>query len=125
MKKMVVLMFMVLFLASCGQHFSKSEFLQHETMYKNWDHMKFSWFGPDWATSQDLNPLNRNGGGSEVPTFPVSKVANCFCDWIVSKFIENSSRQGFHSSHYRLFLCYAPQVVSIKHPVAHQRIPAK
>ncbi len=87
MKKMVVLMFMVLFLASCGQHFSKSEFLQHDTMYKNWDHMKFSWFGRIrqpariWKT-----PLNRNGGDMKCPTFPVSRCYR-FCDWIVSKFI--------------------------------------
>ncbi len=60
MKKLVVLLFMVLFLVSCGQTslMSRSEYLQHDTMYKNWDHMKFSWFGPDEATSQDRRKIH-------------------------------------------------------------------
>jgi outer membrane lipopolysaccharide assembly protein LptE/RlpB len=71
MKKLVVLIFMVLFLASCGQHFTKSEYLQHDTMYKNWDHMKFSWFGPDEATSQDVEKSKeQQWWGIEVPYVP-------------------------------------------------------
>ena len=71
MKKMVVLIFMVLFLASCGQHFSKSEFLQHDTMYKNWDHMKFSWFGEGNATNQDVEKsIEQQWWGFEVPYIP-------------------------------------------------------
>jgi hypothetical protein len=73
MKKLVVLIFMVLFLVSCGQSslMSRSEFLQHDTMYKNWDHMKFSWFGPDKATSQDLEESNnQQWWGLEVPYVP-------------------------------------------------------
>ncbi len=71
MKKSIVLIFMVLFLASCGQHFSKSEYMQHNTMYKNWDHMKFSWFGPDEATTQDVAKSNeQQWWGIEVPYVP-------------------------------------------------------
>jgi len=71
MKKLVVLIFMVLFLVSCGQHFSKSEYMQHNTMYKNWDHMKFSLFGPDKATSQDLEKsVEQQWWGIEVPYVP-------------------------------------------------------
>ncbi|WP_319408525.1 hypothetical protein [uncultured Desulfosarcina sp.] len=73
MKKMIVLIFMVLFLVSCGQSslMSRSEFLQHDTMYKNWDHMKFSWFGPDKAASQDLEKsIDQQWWGIEVPYVP-------------------------------------------------------
>ena len=73
MKKLVVLIFMVLFLASCGQSslMSRSEFLQHDKMYKNWDHMKFSWFGPDEATSQDLEKSSeQQWWGLDVPYVP-------------------------------------------------------
>lgn len=73
MKKMIVLIFMVLFLVSCGQSslMSRSEFLQHDTMYKNWDHMKFSWFGSDQVASQDLEKSNdQQWWGIEVPYVP-------------------------------------------------------
>ena len=71
MKKLVVLIFMVLFLASCSQTFMQSEFAQHDTMYKNNDHMKFSWFGSDKATSQDLEKSVEQGWwGIEVPYVP-------------------------------------------------------
>ncbi len=71
MKKLVVLMLIALFLASCGQSAIRSEFLQHDTMYKNWDHLKFSWSGQDNATSQDLEKSNdQQWWGIEVPYIP-------------------------------------------------------
>jgi len=71
MKKLIVLIFMVLFLASCSQQFSRSEFLQHDTMYKNWDHMKFSLAGPDVATSQDVEKsMDQQWWGIDVPYVP-------------------------------------------------------
>jgi len=73
MKKMVILIVMVLLLASCGQSslMSRSEFLQHDKMYKNWDHMKFSWFGSDQATTQDSEKsIDQQWWGLEVPYVP-------------------------------------------------------
>lgn len=72
MKKLVVLIFMMLFLVSCGHSLmGSSEFMQHDTMYKNWDHMKFSWFGTDQATSQDLEKsIDQQWWGFEVPYVP-------------------------------------------------------
>ncbi|MFO7712817.1 hypothetical protein [Desulfosarcina sp.] len=70
MKKMVVLIFLALFLASCGQSAVRSEFLQHDTMYRNWDHMKFSWFGNN-PTAEDLEKTaDQKWWGIEVPYVP-------------------------------------------------------
>lgn len=73
MKKLVVLLCMVLFLVSCGQSslISRSEYLQHDTMYKNWDHMKFSWFGNKNPTPEDQRKSVEQGWwGYEVPYVP-------------------------------------------------------
>lgn len=43
MKKMVVFaLIMALFTMGCGHMAKESEFYDHNAMYKNWDHMKFS-----------------------------------------------------------------------------------
>lgn len=71
MKKLVVLILMALFLASCSQSAIRSEFLQHDTMYKNWDHMKFSWFGHNNSTSENLEKsIDQQWWGIEVPYVP-------------------------------------------------------
>ena len=50
---------------------SRSEYLQHDNMYKNWDHMKFSLFGPDKATSEDLEKsIEQQWWGFDVPYVP-------------------------------------------------------
>ena len=53
MKKAIVLVMFALFLASCSGTLKQSEFLEHDTMYKNMDHLKFSWFGYRNATEED------------------------------------------------------------------------
>lgn len=69
MRKLIVLVFMALFLVSCGQ--SLSEFAQHDTMYKNWDHMRFSWFGHRNPTAEDAqNSIEQGWWGVEVPYVP-------------------------------------------------------
>ena len=45
MKRAFAIMIMVLFLAGCGAAARESGFYQHDTMYRNWDHLKFSMFG--------------------------------------------------------------------------------
>jgi hypothetical protein len=71
MKKGIVIVLMTLFLASCGQSFVKSEFTQHDAMYKNWDHMKFSWFGHNNPTDAEVKQAAEEGWwGIEVPYIP-------------------------------------------------------
>ena len=46
MKKLLCLMaFIALFLGGCGTPAQQSEFWKHPTVYKNWDHLKFSTAG--------------------------------------------------------------------------------
>jgi uncharacterized protein YcfL len=42
MKRWFLLMMAVLFLAGCASA-RESGYYEHNTLYKNWDHMKFSW----------------------------------------------------------------------------------
>ncbi len=42
MKKLFMLGLIGLFLSGCGTAAQRSEFWKHDTMYKNWDHLKYS-----------------------------------------------------------------------------------
>ena len=71
MKKVVVLMMMALFLASCSQKLVQSEFAQHDTMYKNAEHMKFSWYGYRSPTPDNQRKsVEQDWWGIEVPHVP-------------------------------------------------------
>lgn len=71
MKKVIVLTLLALFLAGCSGTLKQSEFLEHDTMYKNWDHMAFSWFGYRNPTDQDAQKSMEQGWwGVEVPEVP-------------------------------------------------------
>jgi hypothetical protein len=56
MKKLAVrigiLVVSVMFLTSCGTLATKSEFWQHDTLYKNWDHTHFSLCGYKEPTAE-------------------------------------------------------------------------
>jgi len=45
MKRLIAVMMTVLFLSGCGAAARESGFYDHDTMYKNWDHLKFSIYG--------------------------------------------------------------------------------
>jgi hypothetical protein len=71
MKKVIVLIMMAFFLASCSGSLVQSEFMDHDTMYRNWDHLKFSWFGYRNATVEDgQKSLDQQWWGFEVPYVP-------------------------------------------------------
>jgi hypothetical protein len=42
MKQLFVVMMTALFLSGCGAVARESGYYEHKTLYKNWDHMKFS-----------------------------------------------------------------------------------
>lgn len=54
MKKWIVIGMMGLFLAGCGKAAKESEFWQHSTMFRNGDHLKYSWGGYNPTTSDDI-----------------------------------------------------------------------
>jgi hypothetical protein len=45
MKRAVAVLMMVLFLTGCGAAARESGFYEHSTMYRDWDHLKFSIYG--------------------------------------------------------------------------------
>lgn len=70
MKKVGLLIMLVLFLASC-QAVTRSEFLEHDSMYKNWDHAMFSWYGHRNPTEGDLQKsVEQQWWGFDVPYVP-------------------------------------------------------
>lgn len=71
MKKLIFVTLLFAFLVGCGQSAVRSEYLQHKTMYKSWDHMAFSWFGYRNPTAEDRQKAIEQGWwGIEVPYVP-------------------------------------------------------
>jgi hypothetical protein len=71
MKKFVLLAMLGLFLAGCGASAKQSEFWQHDAIYKNWDHLKFSWTGGNNATQEIAQKSQeQEWWGIEVPYIP-------------------------------------------------------
>lgn len=67
MKKVLFLIAGALLLAGCSQ----PGYFQHDTMYKNWDHMKFSWYGYN-NPSEDVaeKSMEQDWWGYDVPYVP-------------------------------------------------------
>jgi hypothetical protein len=63
MKKLFLLIVLALLIAGCSD-----EFLAHDTTFKDWDHVKFSWGGYKNPTAEDAQMSNERGWwGEEVP----------------------------------------------------------
>jgi uncharacterized protein YceK len=70
MKKFIVLFLMALLLSGCST-LQQSEYLEHDKMYKNWDHMKFSWFGHRNYSEEDIQKsIDQGWWGFEMPYVP-------------------------------------------------------
>ena len=71
MKKLCLLFLLGVFLTGCGNLGSQSEFWQHESMYKNWEHTKFSIFGyQSPSTETGEKSQDQEWWGIEVPYIP-------------------------------------------------------
>jgi outer membrane lipoprotein-sorting protein len=71
MKRLFVLVLVSAFLFGCGAAATQSEFWQHDTMYKNWDHMKFSMAGYKSPTEETYQKsAEQEWWGIEVPYIP-------------------------------------------------------
>jgi hypothetical protein len=60
MKKAFAVMMMVLFLAGCGAAARESGFYEHNTMYRDWDHLKFSISGYKTVEPEELKMSKAN-----------------------------------------------------------------
>ena len=66
MKKLIVALLLGLLLAGCS-----SEFYKHDTVFKNWDHWKFSWWGYKTPTADVAQKSQEQGWwGREIPYIP-------------------------------------------------------
>ena len=66
MKKLIVLLFIGLLLAGCS-----SEFYKHDSVFKDWDHVKFSWWGYKTPTAEAAKMSDDRGWwGEEIPYIP-------------------------------------------------------
>ncbi len=53
MKRFLVIAMICLFVLGCGQAARESGFYQHDAMYRDWDHLWFSWFGYKHITPKE------------------------------------------------------------------------
>ena len=61
MKKLFLLALIGLFFSGCGAGIQRSEFLKHDTMYKNWDHLIYSWWGHRNPTDETQKKSQEQG----------------------------------------------------------------
>ena len=70
MKKLLLILILVLFLFGCAS-LKKSEFLNHDTQWATWSHMKFSIWGYSNPTEDTLEKSTKEGWwGVQVPYVP-------------------------------------------------------
>ena len=71
MKKLLVVLFLSAFVFGCGASAQKSEFWQHDTMYKTNDHMRYSWSGYKSPTAETgKQSVEQGWWGIEIPYVP-------------------------------------------------------
>jgi uncharacterized lipoprotein YajG len=61
MKKILMILVVCFLLAGCGTAARQSEFWDHSSMYQNWNHMCFSWYGHKKVTSEDAKKSQAQG----------------------------------------------------------------
>jgi hypothetical protein len=72
MKRALLLILAVLFISGCGAAVTQSEFRQHDTVWKNWDHAEFSWSGYKNPTAETYSESQSQGWrGEAIPYIPV------------------------------------------------------
>lgn len=67
MKKLLALFVVSACVAGCGTAAQKSELWEHDTLYKSWDHMSFSWGGHREASRYEaLRSVEEGWWGKET-----------------------------------------------------------
>jgi hypothetical protein len=66
MKKLIVLILLAIMIAGCSP-----EFYKHDSIFKDWSHWGFSWWGYNNPDAEDARNSAENGWwGSEIPYIP-------------------------------------------------------
>lgn len=61
MKRLFLVGLVVFFLSGCGTLASESEFWKHDSLYKNWEHTKFSLWGYKKCDPEDAKKTREQG----------------------------------------------------------------
>jgi hypothetical protein len=71
MKKLLLVGLLLVFLVGCGHMAKESEFYEHDAVYKNWDHLKFSMWGYKSPTAANAESSAQQGWwGVQIPYIP-------------------------------------------------------
>lgn len=72
MKKIFIVLVLCIFLAGCGAAAKNSGFYEHDSMYKDWSHLWFSWYGHKKCTPEEAQKKLKTEGwwGTEACTIP-------------------------------------------------------
>jgi hypothetical protein len=66
MKKLIFLIVLTLLIAGCS-----SEFYKHDSAFKDWDHVQFSWWDYQKPTAEHAKmSAERGWWGEEIPYIP-------------------------------------------------------
>ncbi len=66
MKNLIFLIILTIFLAGCS-----SDFYKHDSIYKDWDHVMFSWWEYENPTAEHAKMSDERGWwGEEIPYIP-------------------------------------------------------
>ena len=66
MKNIFFLLILAIFLGGCS-----SEFYKHDSIYKDWDHVKFSWWEYENPSAEHAKMSDERGWwGEEIPYIP-------------------------------------------------------
>ena len=66
MRKIFLLIIMSMIIVGCS-----SEFYKHDSIYKDWDHVKFSWWGYENPNAEHAKMSTERGWwGEEIPYLP-------------------------------------------------------
>ena len=71
MKKLIIAVLALAFIAGCGHSAKESEFYEHRAMWKNWNHAQFSMTGYKNPTADDAKlSAEQEWWGIDVPYVP-------------------------------------------------------
>ena len=66
MKRLIVLILLAIMIAGCSP-----EFYKHDSIFKDWDHWGFSWWGYKNPTAENAQMSQERGWwGEEIPYIP-------------------------------------------------------